>query len=64
MRDRIRCTICKNYELETMFGDDSWCKKKNCYIARPNQHACGNFDYTFLRKLIIRLNKVRRMLGR
>jgi hypothetical protein len=64
MTDRIRCTICKHYENQNMFGDDSWCQSKNCYIARPNNHACNSFDYSFWRKLVIRINKVRRMMSK
>lgn len=68
MNNKRNCSNCRNYNKQKIFKLSSdflhWCNIKHCYISRPNEYFCPYHEFTWIRKVLIRLLSVRGMMGR
>lgn len=49
----MNCKSCKHYsDWDFMSHEqESWCNRKNCFIARPNEYSCSGFEDRFFTRL-------------
>jgi hypothetical protein len=56
------CKNCKHYTKWSILGIVSWCKQKDCYIARPKTFVCIKYMPKWYKRLMQRLLNVRKMM--
>lgn len=69
----MKCKSCRHYsDWNILYNEsESWCDRKNCFIARPNEYSCYGFEDRFFMRLwkkVLNIKKrflsVRNMFGR